>query len=261
MEKRKEGNLKKKGEQDFIFGVHPVIEAIRSGKEIDKLLLVKGGKSELLNELSTLAYDYRIPVSRVPVEKLNRITRKNHQGAIALISAINFSSLDHVIDDCYARGEDPFILVLDGITDVRNFGAIARTALCVGVHALVVPAKNSTRIGGDAVKTSAGALNYLPVCRVEYLKKGLIQLKQAGLTLVACTEKSRQNVFQHSFSSSPVALMMGAEDQGIEKEHLALADVSLGIPMLGEIASLNVSVAAAVSLYEIFKQRSQQRRM
>ncbi len=240
--------------KEFIFGTRAVMEAIVAGKEFDKLFIQKGLRNELSQELLTLVQDYKIPVSKVPVEKLNRMTGKNHQGVIGFLSAVSYASLDSIISECYQQGKDPLVVVLDRVTDVRNFGAIARTSECMGVHALVIPAKGSARISGDAMKASAGALNLLPVCREEYLKQTIRYLQSSGCRVVACTEKADKNIDTVDLKG-PLALLIGSEEDGISPEYLKLADTQAKIPLYGSIASLNVSVAVSICLYEAAKQR------
>lgn len=256
MEKRTDGFLISKGVQDkdFIFGTRAVMEAIHAGKEIDKILVEKESDNELIKELLHLAKSERIPVVRVPEAKLNRITRKNHQGVVAHMSAIEYASLDNVVDECYSKGVAPLILVLDRITDVRNFGAIARTAECAGVHAIVIPEKGSAQINSDAVKTSAGALNHLPVARVKNLYYIVKDLKKMGLNVVAVTEKTDKLMYETDFTS-PTVLVLGSEEDGISPELMGLSDESIKIPMAGNIESLNVSVSAGVVIYEAIRQR------
>lgn len=256
MEKRTDGFLINKGAQDkdFIFGTRAVMEAIHAGKEIDKILVEKEADNELIKELLHLAKTERIPVVRVPEAKLNRITRKNHQGVVAHMSAIEYASLDNVVDECYSKGVAPLILVLDRITDVRNFGAIARTAECAGVHAIVIPEKGSAQINSDAVKTSAGALNHLPVARVKNLYYIVKDLKKMGLNVVAVTEKTEKLMYDTDFTS-PTVLILGSEEDGISPELMGLSDESIKIPMAGNIESLNVSVSAGVVIYEAIRQR------
>lgn len=256
MEKRTDGFLINKGAQDkdFIFGTRAVMEAINAGKEIDKILVEKEADNELIKELLHLAKTERIPVVRVPEAKLNRITRKNHQGVVAHMSAIEYASLDNVVDECYSKGVAPLILVLDRITDVRNFGAIARTAECAGVHAIVIPEKGSAQINSDAVKTSAGALNHLPVARVKNLYYIVKDLKKMGLNVVAVTEKTEKLMYDTDFTS-PTVLILGSEEDGISPELMGLSDESIKIPMAGNIESLNVSVSAGVVIYEAIRQR------
>lgn len=240
--------------KDFVFGAQSVLETLRSELEIEKLLVVRGSKTENMREAVSLAKKMSIPVTEVPVEKLDRITRKNHQGMICYISAVRYYDLDAVIDSCYAQGKDPFILVLDGITDVRNLGAIARSAECAGVDALVVPKKGSAQITSDAMKTSSGALNFLKVCRVDRLESTVKYIKNSGLQVVGCTEKTGASMFSLELTG-PCALVMGSEETGISDPILNLCTSLGSLPMKGKVGSLNVSVAAAVALYEALRQR------
>lgn len=244
-----------KTSQDFIFGTRAVIEAVLAGKDIDKILIRKNLESSLSAELYEALKGQRIPVQRVPVEKLNRVTTKNHQGVVAFLSPITYQRLEDLIPSIYEAGETPFFVLLDGITDVRNLGAIARTCDATGVHALVVPATHTAAINADAVKTSAGALNTLPVCRENTLREAMMLLKNSGVKLVATSEKGALDYTKADYSG-PIALVMGAEDTGVAPEHLKLCDQLVSLPMLGRIASLNVSVAAGVLLYESIKQRT-----
>lgn len=246
--------MNKPNYNDVVFGIRAIIETIESGKEIDKLLIQKGLSNDLIKQLIKVAKDHSIPFSNVPIEKLNRVTRKNHQGAIAFISSIHYSSLDNVINDTYQKGKEPLILILDRVTDVRNFGAIARTAECAGVDAIVIPSRGSAAINADAMKTSAGALNYIPVCREDNLKNTLSYLKQSGITIMACTEKANESLYKADFNK-PIAILMGSEEDGISPEYLKLSDVQMFIPMTGKIESLNVSVSAAVAIFEAVRQR------
>ncbi len=256
MEKRKDGFLIDKGafDKDFIFGTRAVMESIHAGKEIDKVLVQKELNNDLIKELLQLCKAEHIPVVRVPDAKLNRITRKNHQGVIAQMSTIAYASLDNVIDQCYAVGKAPLILILDHLTDVRNFGAIARTAECAGVDAIVIPEKGSAQINSDAVKTSAGALNFIPVARVKNLFYTCRDLQKMGLSLVAITEKTEKLMYEGDFAS-PVALIMGSEEDGISQEIMGMVDDRVKIPLAGNIESLNVSVSAGVAIYEAIRQR------
>ncbi|EAZ79607.1 23S rRNA (guanosine(2251)-2'-O)-methyltransferase RlmB [Algoriphagus machipongonensis] len=256
MEKRKDGFLIEKGatEKDFIFGTRAVMEAIHAGKEMDKVLVQKELNNDLIKELLQVCKANAVPVVRVPDAKLNRVTRKNHQGVVAYISSIEYASLDHVIESCFSVGKSPLVLILDRITDVRNFGAIARSAECAGIDAIVIPSKGSAQINSDAVKTSAGALNFLPVVRVKNLFYTCRDLQKMGLTLVAITEKSDKDMYEADFAS-PVAMIMGSEEDGISNELMGIADEKVNIPMLGKIESLNVSVSAGVAIYEAMRQR------
>jgi 23S rRNA (guanosine2251-2'-O)-methyltransferase len=240
---------------EIAFGTRAVMEALEADRDIERILMQKGLQSDLIHELVTEARQRHIPVSQVPSEKLNRITRKNHQGVIAFISSVIYASLDHIIHECYQRGQEPFLVVVDRVTDVRNFGAIARTAECLGVHAIVIPDKGNARLGGDAMKASAGALNHIPVCREANLKQAIQYLKSSGIRVVACTEKA-EDLLARQDLQGPIALLLGSEEDGISEAYLKLADVAVKIPMSGKIASLNVSVAAAIGLYEIVRQRS-----
>jgi 23S rRNA (guanosine2251-2'-O)-methyltransferase len=239
---------------EYIFGLHSVFEAIEAGRDIDKILVKKDLHSDMAVRLHDLARRYQIPMQRVPVEKLNRITRKNHQGVIALLSAVTYQKLEHVVPQLYEDGIQPFMLVLDGVTDVRNFGGMARTAECCGVNAIVIPEKGSVTVNGDAVKTSAGALNYLPVCRERNLYDAVRFLKDNGYQVVAATEKADYNYTRGNYTG-PVAIVMGAENCGISPDVLKLCDTKVSIPMFGHIGSLNVGVAAAVMMYEVVRQR------
>jgi len=240
---------------EYIFGMRAVIEAIDAGKEIDKILLRKdlaGG--ELSHELQERVRAYGIPVQRVPLEKLNRVTAKNHQGVIALLSQVGYFSLAQIVPSLYEDARLPLILLLDGITDTRNFGAIARTAECAGVDAIVIPERHSVSVNADAVKTSAGALLHIPVCREHTIAGAVRFLKDSGLTVVGATEKADLPYTKVDFTA-PVAIVMGAEDTGISPEVLRLCDSRASIPVIGSIGSLNVSVAAGVMMYEAVRQR------
>ncbi len=247
--------MEKRTTSDFIYGTRAVIEAIEAGKEIDKLLIQRDLQNDLTSELLQVCHSRKIPFQRVPVEKLNRVTRKNHQGTIAFISPVQFASLDNIISSAYEKAVDPFLLILDRVTDVRNFGAIARTAECAGVHGIIVPSRGSAQIGADAMKTSAGALNHISVVRSMNLKETIKELQQNGIKVVACTEKSDDNIYQTDLSG-PIALVMGSEEEGISGEYLRLADAKAKLPMVGQIESLNVSVATGVFIYETIRQRA-----
>lgn len=238
----------------MIFGIRAVAEAISAGKEVDKILIRKDLSGELAGELFSLIKGSDIVVQRVPQEKLNSITRKNHQGVIAFISPIHYQPVDEIIASLYEQGRVPFFLVLDHLTDVRNFGAIARTAECAGVDAIIIPSKGSVSVTADAVKTSAGALMNIPVCRVASLYNTVKYLKSSGLQVLGASEKATKN-YTDADMTLPLALVMGAEDKGISTEILSLVDTSVSLPQYGKIASLNVSVAAGVMIYEVLRQR------
>lgn len=246
--------MQHKNPTDFIYGTRAVIEAIEAGKEIEKLLIQRDVSNDLSNELFKLISERRIPYQRVPIEKLNRVTRKNHQGAIAFISPVQYASLDNIISEVYGQGGTPLIMILDRVTDVRNLGAIARTAECAGVHAIIVPSRGSAQIGSDAMKTSAGALNYIPVVRSMNLKETLREIQNNGIQVIACTEKTDNELYAQDFTG-PTALLMGSEEEGISPEYLKMADHRAKLPMTGNIESLNVSVAAGVFIYEAVRQR------
>lgn len=241
---------------DYIFGIRAVAEAIEAEKEIDKIFIKKDLNGSLATELLALAKENKVPVQRVPLERINRITRKNHQGVFAMLSAVTYHRLEHLVPMLYEEGMLPFIVVLDGITDVRNFGAIARTCECAGADAIVIPERGSVSVGGDAVKTSAGALLHLPVCRERSTAQAVKFLKDNGYMVVAASEKADINYTQPDYTK-PVAIVMGAEDTGISPQVLRLCDTFVSIPQMGHIGSLNVSVAAGVMMYEVVRQRLQ----
>jgi 23S rRNA (guanosine2251-2'-O)-methyltransferase len=240
--------------QEMVYGIHPVMEAIDSGKELEKVFVQKGLRSENFKNLMQLLKEHSTPYQFVPIEKLNRLSRKNHQGIIAFISPIVFYQIDDVLPALYEDGKTPFLIVLDKITDVRNFGAILRTAECSGVDAVIIPSKNSAQLNSETIKSSAGAIFKVPICRSDNLKETLDYIKLSGLRVVAATEKAELNCFQADLTG-PVALILGSEGEGISGEYLKLTDQEIMIPLLGEIESLNVSVAAGVLLYEIARQR------
>jgi len=241
-------------ETEMIFGTRAVIEAIQADKEIDKILMRRDLQNDLARELFNIVRDTHIPIQRVPQEKLDRLTRKNHQGVIAFISAVTYQRLEDIVPFLYEEGKTPLIILLDGITDVRNFGAIARTCECAGADAIVIPARNSVSVNADAVKTSAGALLSLPVCKENSITESIRFLKNCGYTVVAATEKATTDYTQVDYNL-PTAIVMGGEDMGIATENLRLCNEWVKIPLLGTIASLNVSAATAVMLYEIVRQR------
>lgn len=240
--------------QDMVYGIRPVIEAIDSGKEAEKIFIQKGLRSDTFSDLMKMLKERLIPYQFVPIEKLNRLTRKNHQGVVAYISPVVFYQLEDVLPGIYEEGKTPFVIVLDKITDVRNFGAILRSAECAGVNAVVIPSKNSAQLNSGTIKSSAGAIFRVPICRSDNLKISLDYLKQSGLRLVAATEEAEQNCFAADMTG-PLVLMFGSEGEGISGEYLKKADIEVSIPVLGEIESLNVSVAAGVLMYEVVRQR------
>ncbi len=239
---------------EYIFGIRPVIEAIEAGKEIDKVLLRKDLQGELAKELFDVIHRYGIVTQRVPADKIDRITRKNHQGVLAILSAVSYDSLENLVPRLYEEGRMPFLVILDGVTDVRNFGAIARTCECAGADAIVIPRKGGVSVCGDAVKTSAGALNYLPVCREKSIVNAVKFLKDNGYQIVGASEKATMNYTEGDYAG-PVAIVMGAEDVGIDPGVLRQCDTLVSIPQNGRIGSLNVSVAAGILIYEVVRQR------
>jgi len=242
-------------QENFIFGIHAVREAIAAGKNIDKVLIRRGAGSDLFRDLLGDLNQLDIPLQQVPVEKLNRITRKNHQGVVAWLSQVSYSDITTILPGIYESGEDPLILLLDGVSDVRNFGAIARSAECAGVHAIVIPFSGSAAINSDAIKTSAGALHRIPVCRHRDLVSVTKFLKDSGLSLYAATEKAERVLFETDMTG-PAGIIMGSEDRGVSYALLKDAETWVSIPMKGSISSLNVSVAAGIMLFEVVRQRS-----
>jgi len=244
----------KKESNQLVFGIRAMIEAILAGKEIESLFIQKGIKGDLLLELRTLITEREINFQIVPIEKLDRLTTKNHQGVAGFISPIDFQKIDLLLPTIYEKGETPLLLILDRVTDVRNFGAIVRTALCAGVHAIIIPSRGSAQINPDAIKTSAGALYKLPICREINLKSTISFLKDSGLQIIGCTEKTKSLLYESDFKV-PTAIILGSEEDGISGEYLAMCDSRALIPLEGDLSSLNVSVAAGVILYEAVRQR------
>lgn len=240
----------------MIYGTRAVIEAIRAGKEIEKVMIQSGVANDLTKELIATAREHQVPYTFVPAEKLKRFTTKNHQGVICILSSVTYASLDNVIDRAYSEGREPFLLILDRITDVRNFGGIARTAECAGVDAIIIPEKGNAPITGDAMKTSAGALNHLAVCREKDLKATLRYLRESGVRVIACTEKGKEDIFKAPLTG-PLALIMGSEEDGISEPLLRGADELVKIPMKGKIGSLNVSVASGIAIYAVVRARAE----
>ena len=241
-------------EKNYIFGIRAIIEAVEAGKTIDKLFIQKGLHNDLFAELWKLVREKRINYKHVPLEKINRLTRKNHQGVFAFISPIDFHNIEDVIPKLYEEVKNPLVLVLDRITDVRNFGAIARTAECAGVDTILIPEQNAAAINADAIKTSAGALHKVTVCRTWNLKLALQFMKESGIQLIGCTEKTQDDMYKPDYTT-PTAIIIGSEEDGVSPEFLKMCDARAKIPMKGKIASLNVSVATGVILYEAIRQR------
>ena len=237
-----------------IFGIRAVIEAIKSEKTLDKVFVQKGLRGELFQQLDQLLRQNSVNVSYVPIEKLNRLTKKKHQGVVAHISPIEYHELDNLIMNVFESGETPLFLLLDQLSDVRNFGAIIRTAECTGVHGIIIQKKGGAPVNGDTVKTSAGAIFKIPICKVDHIKDAMFHLQASGIKVIAATEKTTCLMYDTSFKE-PCAIIMGSEGKGISPSILKLADASAKLPLLGEIASLNVSVACGVLLYEVVRQR------
>ncbi|MDL2231646.1 23S rRNA (guanosine(2251)-2'-O)-methyltransferase RlmB [Porphyromonadaceae bacterium OttesenSCG-928-L07] len=241
--------------QEYIFGIRAVIEAIQQGKEIDKVMLKTGVRGELFQTLFNLLREHKIPFQYLPEDAFKPFADRNHQGVLAEVSPVAYQDLNEVLTAVEAKGEKPFILILDRITDVRNFGAIARTAECAGVHAIVIPNRHSAKISSDAIKTSAGALYQIPVCRVLNLKKLVREFKfERGIQVYAATEKT-DKLYTEVEMNVGLAIIMGSEDTGIDEELLKVAHECIKIPMSGTIESLNVSAATAVIAYEVVRQR------
>ena len=248
--------MRKSSSKEQIIGIRPVIEAINSGKSFSKIFFKRGLKGELFHECFKLVRQNKIPFQYVPNEKLNQYSRSNHQGVVALTSQIHYHDISQLIPTLYESGKDPFILVLDGITDIRNFGGISRSAEAAGVDAIVIGTKKSAIVNSDALKTSAGALNRIPVCREENIEGAIQFLKDSGIKIIGASEKAN-TIYTEATYSGPVALVMGAEDSGISGAILNEIDELVKIPMQGDIASLNVGVACGIILFEILRVRLQ----
>lgn len=240
--------------KEMIYGTRAVMEAIKAGREIEKIYVQAGLSNDLIKELINTAKANEVPYSFIPQQKLNALSTKNHQGVICMLSAVRYVPIENLIDKAYAEGHSPFFLILDRVTDVRNFGALARTAECAGLDGIIISEKGNAPITGDAVKTSAGALNHLPVCRVHDLKKTFQLLQNNGIQIIACIEKAEKTIYEIDLKS-PTALVLGSEEDGISDELLRAADVLVKIPMKGKIESLNVSVTAGVAIYEVVRQQ------
>ena len=241
--------------ENTIFGIRPVIEAIETGKKFEKIYLKQNSGGELFHQLLRLIKQHEISSQYVPVERLNRFTHKNHQGVVAVCAAVELADFESTIDDIIHNNENPLVIILDGVTDVRNFGAIARSAECAGAKAVIMPAKGAAPINADAIKTSSGALNIIPVCRVPNLKTAIFHLKSVGFQIVAATEKTEKLYYEIDYLQ-PTVIIMGAEDTGISQTNLALCDTQVKIPLCGKISSLNVSAAAAVLMFEVVRQKN-----
>ncbi len=238
-----------------IFGIRAIIEAIESGSTISKVYLQKGLRGDLFFELDKLLKKHKISTSLVPVEKLDRLSKhNNHQGAVAKISPIEFSDLETLIDDAFKTTEKPIFILLDQLSDVRNFGAIIRTAECTGVNGIIIQKSGSAPVNADTIKTSAGAAFKVPICKVDHIKDAIFHLQASEIKLIAATEKTEDLIYDVNFNQ-PVAIVMGAEDKGVSNSVLKMMDYKAKLPLLGEIESLNVSVACGAFLYEVVRQR------
>ncbi len=236
--------------ENYIFGIRPIIEAIESGEMPEKVLVQQGLQGENFQQLFNLVRKLGIPYQFVPIEKLNKVTIKNHQGVIAMVPMVEYQPLAQVLSMVYDRGETPLVLLLDKITDVRNMGAIARSAECFGVHAIILPQKGGALVNADAIKTSAGALMRVPVCRENSLPEAIAFLQQSGVKVVAASERASVSIFEAKFDA-PLAIILGSEDKGVSAVCLKMANEIVSIPMKGKTASLNVSVAAGIILSQV----------
>lgn len=241
-------------DQLTLFGARPVMEAIDAEKQIDRVYIKKGSDSPLVLRVLEMCREFNINFQEVPIEKLNRLTRGNHQGIVAQMSPIEYYDINSVLEDVTKSGETPLIVVMDSVTDVRNFGAIARSAECAGAHAIIMSTKNSAPVNGEAIRSSAGALTIIPVCRVGSIKLILKTLADMGMQIVSATEKSDTVVYDADLTK-PTVIVMGSEDKGIAKDILKMSDVQVAIPIIGSVESLNVSCAASVILFEVVRQR------
>ena len=245
--------MKDKEFEDIIFGIHSVTEALNSGKTIDKVFLQQNGGFGL-NELEKLLKKNKVNLSYVPIQKLNRLTTKNHQGVVAFISPVEFHDFENLVVETIEKGVTPLFLILDQLTDARNFGAIIRTAECTGVHGIIIQNKGGAPVNGDTVKTSAGAVFKVPLCKVDHIKDALFYFQASGIKVIAATEKTESLIYDTNFND-PCAIVMGSEGKGVSDSILKLVDAKAKLPMLGEISSLNVSVACGAFLYEVVRQR------
>ena len=253
METRRSYNgPKRPSEKTFVFGIHPVAEALDSGKNLDSIVVSRAGTNERLNKLVGQARAKGIPIKMVPKVKLDSITLKNHQGIVAFLSPITYQPLEEIVMGAFEMGESPVLIAADGITDVRNLGAISRSAECFGVHGLIIPERGSASITDGAIKSSSGALLRLPVCRVAKITDALKFLKNSGVSCIALSEKAETSIDDNKVDG-PFCLVMGDEGEGVSEEVMSLCDTTLRIPMTGNTASLNVSVSAGIAIYQLQK--------
>ncbi len=240
--------------ENQIFGIRAIIEAINAKKEVDKVFIQKDAHGDLMNELMKTMKKNNINFSYVPVEKLNKLSHNNHQGAVATIAPISFHTLENLVESLLEKEKKPLLLILDQLSDARNFGAIIRTAECTGVDGIIIQKQGSAPVNGDTVKTSAGAVFNIPICKVDHIKDAVFYLQGSGIKTVAATEKTDNNIYDINFNE-PVAIIMGSEDRGVNPSVLKIIDEKAKLPMFGTIESLNVSVACGAFLYEAVRQR------
>jgi len=245
----------RKQPENLVYGIHPILEALNAGKDIEKILLSRELRNQQVREITDLAEKLEIPVQKVPNEKLDSFTKANHQGIVAFVSMIEYQPIEDILIHTFESGKQPIFIVLDRITDVRNFGAIARSAECAGVDAIIIPSRGSAQVNADAIKTSAGALNIIPVHRSPNLKNTLRYLRDSGVRLVGVTEHGSTD-YGSTDLTGPIAFILGSEEDGISPEYLKLCDDRVQIPLIGTISSLNVSVAAGIIIFETLRQRS-----
>jgi 23S rRNA (guanosine2251-2'-O)-methyltransferase len=239
----------------FTYGMHPVLEALHSGKEVEKIMIKRGLKNEFTNEIFKICKERNIPLQDVPIEKLNKITMKPHQGIVAFLGLVEYQNIENIIPKLFEEGKTPLLVILDRITDVRNVGAISRSALCAGVDAVIVPSRGAAQLNEDAIKSSAGAIHQIAICRSYNLKDTIKFLKDSGIQIVGITEKTKELIYTVNFSG-PTCIIMGSEEDGISPEYLKLCDTTCRIPLHGPVESLNVSVATGVALFEVVRQRN-----
>ena len=248
------GNIENTNNEYYLYGMHPVTDAVRQGRKFERVLLKKGLEGEQFRALLEALQERDIPYQFVPVEKMNRLVKGSHQGVIAYLAQIEYVPFEEMVENALSRKANPVFLVLDGISDVRNLGAIARSAECAGVDGIVVPARGSAAINADAVKTSAGALLRIPTARVANLRTALYYFRDSEFQIVAASEKAEDEMYDVNFKKASV-IVMGSEGSGISEPVLSLCTVGARIPMVGETGSLNVSVAAALMMFEVVRQR------
>lgn len=242
-------------QSDLVFGIHPILEGLNAGRNFDKLLILNTLKSDQVKEIIELAREKGISINKVPQQKLDRVTRKNHQGVIGFIAPIEFQEIENILPTIFSEGKNPFILILDRVSDVRNFGAIIRTAECAGVDAIIIPKKGAAQISAETIKTSTGAIFNIPICKVPGIESVLPFLLDSGIHLVACTEKA-EDLYTEIDYNIPIGIIMGSEESGIALSNIKKCDSKVKLPMAGKTGSLNVSVAAGVIMYEVIRQRN-----